>query len=322
MTNIILRANDQHAHQKIDPERTAIIIIDVWDDHWCKHYKKLNDLLAERLAPAIDRFRAAGVKIIHSPCGQDIPPEPRREIILSDYSCIPFYYDTQARHNAISVRNYTPSTAEPISVSKRCRKPNDIFFKGVWHNRGHSGKCCTCSPSCDRPFPRPWSRQHPLINVCEEDYVTDDLDEVGHVLLQDNIENLFYVGGALNACLIDRPHGMLAEFNNVFSAFIRDFTISHLPRDEILNIDPNDEDSQPWPGWEIREKYKLLCETFNINAPVKKSGPCDASSSHWFPDKAYPQLSYDLAHEIQSRYIEQKVCPSILSEELLHAFSA
>ena len=64
MTNIILRANDQHAHQKIDPERTAIIIIDVWDDHWCKHYKKLNDLLAERLAPAIDRFRAAGVKII------------------------------------------------------------------------------------------------------------------------------------------------------------------------------------------------------------------------------------------------------------------
>jgi hypothetical protein len=290
VTNIKLRTNDKHSFISVNPERTAIIIIDIWDNHWCKRYKKLNNALAKRVNSFIFKARRAGIKIIHSPCGSGRQQKPFRGGDDHLYSCMPYYQDHQARHNAIKCLG-----GDIIKYSK-LKKPKDIFFKGV----KTGDKLCACKPFCKRPWPRPWTHQHDAITITNQDYITDDLANVRHILCQNNINNLFYVGGALNACLIDRPHSMIVKYENITSGFIRDLTISHLPPQHIFEIDPNNIDSQHWPGWELVEKFDNICKEYNIKT-------------------ANGSLSYKTAHEAQSKYIEKHLCPSVLSEDLLNA---
>lgn len=285
MTKIELRINDRTTLQDFNPNQAAVIIIDVWNDHWCKYYKELNEALAIKISPFVEKVRKAGMKIVHTPCGAGTR-------CAGSVSCMTYYDNHQARKNAIDSLQ-----GEAVQYSERCQKPGDIFFGGL---KQEGGKFCTCTPFCPRSWPRPWTRQHDAINVTNEDYVTDDIVEVSHILHREKINRIFYVGGALNACLIDRPHGMISKYNGVLSAFIRDFTISHLPRDDIFNIGHNDVTSQHWAGKNLREKFVKLCRTYDIQV---------------YRDI----LSYKSAHEIQSKYIEKEVCPSILSEELLNA---
>ncbi len=285
MNKIELRINDRTTLQDFNPNQAAVIIVDVWDAHWCKYYKELNESLAIKISSFVEKIRKAGIKIIHTPCGSSTRN--------SGYaSCVSYYDGHQARKNATDSLQ-----GEAVQYFKRCTKPGDIFFKGV---KQDGGKFCTCVPPCPRPWPRPWTRQHDAISVTDEDYITDDVVEVSHILHRDKINRIFYVGGALNACLIDRPHCMGSRYDGVSSAFIRDLTISHLPRDDIFNIGHNDTTSQNWPGRELRKKFVKLCRTYNIQV---------------YRDI----LSYKSAHEIQSKYIEKEMCPSILSEELLSA---
>jgi isochorismate hydrolase len=52
---------------QVDPTRTALLICDMWDRHWCRE----SALRMYALAPKIERVatlaRAAGVQIIHAP---------------------------------------------------------------------------------------------------------------------------------------------------------------------------------------------------------------------------------------------------------------
>ena len=51
----------------IDPRRTAIIICDMWDQHWCKGATERVGEMAPRMNEVIKAARAKGVFIIHSP---------------------------------------------------------------------------------------------------------------------------------------------------------------------------------------------------------------------------------------------------------------
>src|ERR1700736_6256669 len=48
-------------------KQTAVLICDMWDNHWCKGATGRVDVLARKMAPVIDRARAAGIQIIHAP---------------------------------------------------------------------------------------------------------------------------------------------------------------------------------------------------------------------------------------------------------------
>src|SRR5437868_13374189 len=50
-----------------DPKQTAIIICDMWDDHWCRSAGRRVGELARPLNEVIKQARARGVFIIHSP---------------------------------------------------------------------------------------------------------------------------------------------------------------------------------------------------------------------------------------------------------------
>src|SRR3954452_15330603 len=52
---------------QLEPERTAVIICDMWDKHWCRGATDRVAGLAARMQPFLDRARTAGILIIHAP---------------------------------------------------------------------------------------------------------------------------------------------------------------------------------------------------------------------------------------------------------------
>src|SRR5438046_395429 len=52
---------------KWDPAKTALIICDMWDNHWCKSAAARVAAMADPLNETIKAARAKGVFIIHAP---------------------------------------------------------------------------------------------------------------------------------------------------------------------------------------------------------------------------------------------------------------
>src|SRR5690349_280860 len=51
----------------IEPQRTALVLCDMWDHHWCKGAENRVGKLAGKMVPVIERLRSHGVLIIHAP---------------------------------------------------------------------------------------------------------------------------------------------------------------------------------------------------------------------------------------------------------------
>src|SRR5260370_2420234 len=47
--------------------KTAILICDMWDNHWCTGAAQRVNELARRMNPVLEKARAAGIQVIHSP---------------------------------------------------------------------------------------------------------------------------------------------------------------------------------------------------------------------------------------------------------------
>src|SRR5262245_41915155 len=67
--------------ETIDPHQTAIILCDVWDNHWCKSASRRCGLLATKIEKAVARARAKGIFIIHAPsdCMEFYQETPQRK---------------------------------------------------------------------------------------------------------------------------------------------------------------------------------------------------------------------------------------------------
>src|SRR5262245_35509167 len=50
-----------------DPKRTALVICDMWDDHWCKSAARRVGEMAGPLNETVKQARAKGMLIIHGP---------------------------------------------------------------------------------------------------------------------------------------------------------------------------------------------------------------------------------------------------------------
>ena len=60
-----------------DPRKTALIIVDMWDDHWCQGAARRVTEMAVPMNRVVHKARDLGVFVIHSPS-----------------TCVDFYKDT------------------------------------------------------------------------------------------------------------------------------------------------------------------------------------------------------------------------------------
>ena len=169
-----------------DPNRTAIIVCDMWDDHWCQSATARVNELAGPINDTIKAARARGVLVIHAPS-----------------TCTGFYKDTPQRKRATDAPFARPPL--PLAATERWGTAwswPDARREGVLPV-DDSDMGCDCLKKCE--IRSPWTRQTAAIEIAAGDAVTDNGQETWNLLTQRKIEHVALCGVHLNMCLLGRP---------------------------------------------------------------------------------------------------------------------
>ncbi|MBM4075552.1 MAG: cysteine hydrolase family protein, partial [Planctomycetes bacterium] len=189
-----------------EPKKTALIICDMWDNHWCKGAARRVEELAGPMNRLIHDARRRGLLIIHAPS-----------------TTVNFYESTAARKRAQQAP-FT-KTRQPLATVERwgtawcypdkkreAELPIDDTDMG-----------CDCETKCE--IVPPWTRQIKTIDILDEDAITDNGQETFNLLAERGIDNVIIMGVHLNMCVLGRPFAirqLVTQGKNVL--LIRDMT--------------------------------------------------------------------------------------------------
>ena len=168
-----------------DPKQTAIIICDMWNQHWCKGATSRVGELAPRMSEIVSKARSIGILIVHAP---------------SD--TVKFYKNHPARKQA---QNAPKAANLPGDISKWCQWI-DEKEETLGYPIDHSDGGCDCQPMCKQGSP--WRRQIEAIEIRNEDAISDLGVEVWNLLEQRGIDNVIIMGVHTNMCVLGRPFGL------------------------------------------------------------------------------------------------------------------
>lgn len=164
-----------------NPQETAIIISDMWDQHWCKGATERVAEMAPFMDNVLSKARDKGVLIVHAP---------------SD--CMEYHKNHPARR--LGSKYKSKRARRLISDSKL-----DSEKEGVWPIDQSDGGC-DCSPECKQGSP--WTRQIDLIEISDKDAISDSGVEVAGLFEKRGIKNVILAGVHTNMCVIGRTFGL------------------------------------------------------------------------------------------------------------------
>ncbi len=159
-------------------KKTAVILCDMWDRHWCAGATRRVGQMAPRMQEVVAGLRKKGALVIHCP---------------SD--TMGFYKDTPQRKLAQDA----PKVETKIPL-ERWRKLDPAREGALPIDDSDGG--CDCEPQCKNG--KAWSRQIDVLKVEEGDAVTDSA-EAYHLMRQKGIENVLVMGVHTNMCVLGRP---------------------------------------------------------------------------------------------------------------------
>jgi type 1 glutamine amidotransferase/nicotinamidase-related amidase len=167
------------------PSETAIIICDMWDQHWCKGATRRVTELAPVVSRVVSIARDKGVLIIHAPSGT-----------------VGYYQDLPARQRA---RSAPKATNLPKDIGNWCNWI-DQREKNAGYPIDHSDGGCDCQPQC--PQGSPWRKQIETIDISDKDAISDSGVEIWNLLEHRGIKNVILMGVHTNMCVLGRPFGL------------------------------------------------------------------------------------------------------------------
>ncbi len=189
-----------------NPKATAIIVCDMWDDHWCKSATGRVGELAGPLNEMLKVARKQGVFIIHAPS-----------------TCTAFYKDTPQRKRA--KESPFAKAPSPLATTERWGTAwnwPDAKREGVLPI-DDSDMGCDCKVKCE--IRSAWSRQTVAIEIGDADAITDDGQETWNLLAERKIDHVILCGVHLNMCVLGRPFAIRQMVRLGKSvALIRDLT--------------------------------------------------------------------------------------------------
>jgi nicotinamidase-related amidase/type 1 glutamine amidotransferase len=232
--------------EQIDPAKTAIVIIDMWDRHWCRTYTARVGNMVPRMNRTLDAARKLGIQVVFAP---------------SDV--VEFYKDYPQRKAMLAIGE------RPLPPKTKFKPPAQPIGKD----------CCECGPTqpCKRNSFGRWSRQHPDLRIAEGDLVgnCNDQRELLNLCQARNIDTLIYAGVASNMCVLYRQFGMI----NIKQYVPRLMFISDLVQAITANgIDPAaktpDRNFTPAKGSAVIRRYleKHIAPSFESRQLISAAG--------------------------------------------------
>ena len=164
------------------PAETAIIVCDMWDNHYCQNAARRVTAMAPRMNRVLKAARETGVTIIHAPSGT-----------------MDVYAGTPQRKRVTMAPKITP----PVPILKSC--PLDPA-------REHALPVDDVTQSCDDETVgaavRRYNRQNELLELAPEDGVSDSGEEIYSFFRQRRIQNVVMMGVHTNMCVLGRSFGI------------------------------------------------------------------------------------------------------------------
>ena len=155
---------------RVPAAKTALLLCDVWDKHWCRGASERVDAMVPRMNEVVVAARAKGVYIIHAPSGT-----------------MAFYAGTPARQRMLDAPR-----VEPPAPIERPDPPLPIDDSDHGSDTGETTTY------------RAWSRQHAGIEIENADGISDNGTEVYSYLKQNEIDHLLIMGVHTNMCILGR----------------------------------------------------------------------------------------------------------------------
>jgi len=178
---------------------TAIIICDMWDDHYCKSAAERVAEMVPRMNAVLTAARNHGATVIHAPSG-----------------VVYLYADMPQRKRMQQAAKFKPELAlEPwcnVDPKREPELPVDVSRQ-----------------ACDDPivgaYVQKFTRQHPGLTISGWDGVSDNGEEILNYLKQEGIKNVVLMGVHTNMCVLGRPFGIRQMVKQGFNVTLtRDLT--------------------------------------------------------------------------------------------------
>jgi len=192
---------------KWDASKTALVICDMWDDHYCRNAARRVSEMAPRMNRVISAAREKGALIIHCPSG-----------------CMDYYADTPQRKLAQAA----PRVKTKFPLSSWCYLDPQVEAQmpvKVDQPCDDTGKL--------RERVRFYHKENDALTIADGDAITDSA-EAYYLMKQKGITNVILMGVHTNMCVLGRPFGIRQMVNagqNV--VFVRDLTDTmYNPREE------------------------------------------------------------------------------------------
>jgi nicotinamidase-related amidase len=170
----LFRGSDQWSEVRVDypfdPAKSALIVCDMWDKHWCSGANMRVAALVKKLEPVLEIARRKGMIIVHAPS-----------------ETMSFYTNTPQRKRMLSL----PAVAPPRELNLTS-PPLPIDDS--------DGGCDTAGEKEHRA----WTCEHSGLKIAPEDYVSDSGQEIYNLLRSRGIETAFYTGVHANMCILNR----------------------------------------------------------------------------------------------------------------------
>ena len=165
-------------------EETAMIICDMWDDHWCRSMASRTAEMAPKINELAQLARENGVTIIHSPSNN-----------------MDFYEGTPQRNRMKNIKIADWAMDMPgwyhLDPEKEGEFPIDDSDEG-----------CDDQPQCKDVNKKVWIRQIADIHIHPEDGISDSGSEILSYFEQEGIKNVIMTGVATNMCILGRSFGI------------------------------------------------------------------------------------------------------------------
>lgn len=181
-----------------EAKKTAVVICDMWDKHWCDNSTARVAEMAPRMNELVVEARKRGALIIHCPSDT-----------MSYYKDWPQY----------KLAESAPQSEVKVKL-ERWRKLDPAHEAPLPIDDSDGG--CDCEKEIKSY--RAWSHQIDTIKIEAEDAITDSA-QAYHLMRQRGIENVLVMGVHLNMCVLGRPFSvrqLVSQGLNV--ALVRDMT--------------------------------------------------------------------------------------------------
>jgi nicotinamidase-related amidase len=175
----------------VDPSRTALIVCDMWDKHWCAGANLRVAALVKKLEPVLELARSKGVTIVHAPS-----------------ETMSFYAGAPQRQRILALPAATLPQERSITAPAL---PIDDSDGG-------------CDTPGDKEH-RAWTCEHPGLKIAPEDYISDNGREIYNLIHARGIETVFYTGVHANMCILNRTFAIKQMTKwGVHCVLLRDLT--------------------------------------------------------------------------------------------------